>query len=354
MHSLLKRQLRKYLSSDLEKHPDMASFLEAIDKSYENHDEKLTMLHRASKLSSDELYDANRKLQAEALQQKNILVSLENAIRSLTENLNEEELFGQNIRDEFNAEHLAAYISNLATKVSEITSEKDKLLKNLENQNQSLNNYAQMVSHDLKSPIRNINALMSWIMDDEKEKFSEASKGNCSLVAQNLEKMDKLISGILKHSTIGKTEEHRVSFKLEDLLKKIEKTIYVPENISFEHADNLPEMFFEKSRLEQLFMNLLTNAVTATEQVERGIVRIDYEPDDLYWKFKVSDNGKGIPAKHQDGIFEMFKKLETTNNATGIGLAIVKKIVVLYDGDVRLDSKENEGTTFFITLKKNS
>ena len=76
MHSLLKRQLRKYLSSDLEKHPDMASFLAAIDKSYENHDEKLTMLHRASKLSSDELYDANRKLQAEALQQKNIFLSL--------------------------------------------------------------------------------------------------------------------------------------------------------------------------------------------------------------------------------------------------------------------------------------
>ncbi|WP_339665334.1 HAMP domain-containing sensor histidine kinase [Maribacter arcticus] len=354
MHSLLKRQLRKYLSSDLEKHPDMASFLEAIDKSYENHDEKLSMLHRASMISSDELYDANRKLQKEALQQKNILVSLENAIRSLTENLNEEELFGQNIKDEFNAEHLATYISNLATKVSEMTLEKDKLLKSLENQNQSLNNYAQMVSHDLKSPIRNINALMSWIMDDEKDKFSDASKENCSLVSQNLTKMDKLITGILNHATLGQTKEHRVLFDVEDVLKEIEQTIYVPENITFEYADNLPQMLFERARFEQLFMNLFTNAVTATENVENGVIKIGYEPDEVFWKFSVTDNGRGIPENHIEGIFQMFKKLETTNNATGIGLAIVKKIAVLYEGDVWLESMENEGTTFFITLKKNS
>ncbi|WP_339651463.1 HAMP domain-containing sensor histidine kinase [uncultured Maribacter sp.] len=354
MHSLLQRQIRKYLSSDLEKHIDLASFLEAIDKSYENNDEKLSMLHRASMISSEELYDANRKLQKEALQQKNILVSLENAIRSLTENLNEEELFGQHIKDEFDAEHLATYISNLATKVSEMTAEKDKLLKSLENQNQSLNNYAHMVSHDLKSPIRNINALMSWIMDDEKEKFSDASKDNCSLVSQNLSKMDKLITGILDHATMGETEEHRVTFEVGDVLKEIVQTIYVPENISFEYADNLPQMLFERARLEQLFMNLFANAVTATENVEKGVIKIDYEPDEVFWKFSVSDNGIGIPEKHQEGIFQMFKKLETTNNATGIGLAIVKKIAVLYEGDVWLDSKENEGTTFFITLKKNS
>ena len=312
------------------------------------------MFHRASMISSEELYDANRKLQKEALQQESILVSLGDVIRSLNENLNEEELFGQNIIDKFNAEHLATYISNLAIKVSEMTAEKDKLLKSLENQNQSLNNYTQMVSHDLKSPIRNINALMSWIMDDEKEKFSDASKENCSLVSQNLTKMDKLITGILNHATMGETEEHRVSFDVDDVLKEIVQTIYVPENITFEFADNLPQMWFERARLKQLFMNLFANAVTATENVENGVIKIDYEPDEVFWKFSVSDNGIGIPEKHQEGIFQMFKKLETTNNATGIGLAIVKKIAVLYKGDVWLDSKENEGTTFFITLKKNS
>lgn len=353
MHSLLKRQLRKYLPSDLQARPEMDSFLEAIGKSYENYDEKLSMMHRASTISSVELYEANKRLQEEALQQKSILNSLTNAIRSLTDNLNEEELFGQQNEHEFNAEYLATNISKLANKVSQMTVEKDKLLKSLETQNQSLNNYAQMVSHDLKSPIRNINALVTWIMDDEKDNVSEITKDNFSMVAENLTKMDKLITGILNHATMGQTEEHKVSFNLGDVLKDIEKTIYVPENIRFEYADPLPQMVFEQARLEQLFMNLFTNAVTATEHVANGVIKIGYEPDEVFWKFSVSDNGKGIAPKHQEGLFQMFKKLETENNATGIGLALVKKIVVLYEGDVWLTSKENEGTTFYITLKKN-
>ncbi|APQ18361.1 sensor histidine kinase [Maribacter hydrothermalis] len=352
MHSLLKRQIRKYLSTELESKPEMVNFLEAIEKSYENYDDKFSMLHRSSKISSDELFEANKKLQQEALQQKGILISLENAIRSLTENLNEEEIFNQNIDNEINAENLAGYISNLAIKVSKMTVEKDKLLKSLEFQNQSLNDYAQMVSHDLKSPIRNINALMSWIVEDEKEKFSNTSKENCSLVHENLMKMDKLISGILNHATMGETKERSVEFNVGDVLKEIEKTIYVPGNITFEYAKEMPKIIFVRSRFEQLFMNLFTNAVNATEHKKNGHVKVGYETDEVYWKFSVSDNGKGIAAKHQESIFHMFKKLETTDNATGIGLAIVKKIVALYDGDVWLESQENKGTTFYITLKK--
>lgn len=352
MHSLLRRQLRKYISADTQSLPEIEAFLQAVEKSYENYDEKLAMLHRATSISSEELYEANKQLESESARQKNILTSLEKAIGSLTDNLKQEQAFGQNKIDEFNAEHLAEYISNLASQVAQMNEEKDRFLKSLEEQNQALNNYAQVVSHDLKSPIRNINALMSWIMEDEKEKFSNASKENCSLVAQNLEKMDKLISGILNHATLGKTKEQRVSFELKDVLKETVRTIYVPDNIKIVLAENLPKMVFERARLEQMFMNLLTNAISATEKKERGLIKIDYEPDELYWKFIVSDNGKGIPEHYQESIFEMFKKLENEGNGTGIGLALVKKIVVLYDGDIRLKSEEGKGTTFYIKLKK--
>ncbi|MBQ4914663.1 HAMP domain-containing histidine kinase [Maribacter sp. MMG018] len=352
MHSLLRRQLKKYLSADVQSLPEIEAFLKAVEKSYENYDEKLAMLHRATSISSDELYEANKQLESEFARQKNILTSLENAIGSLTDNLKEEQPFGQNMIDEFNAEHLADYISNLAFQVAQMNEEKDRFLKSLEEQNQALNSYAQMVSHDLKSPIRNINALMSWIMEDEKDKFSDSSKENCSLVSKNLEKMDKLISGILNHATLGKTEEQRVGFELKDALKEIVRTIYVPDNVKIVLADNLPKMVFERARLEQLFMNLLTNAISATEKKEQGLIEIGYEPDDLYWKFIVSDNGKGIPEQYQESIFEMFKKLENEGNGTGIGLALVKKIVDLYDGCIRLKSEEGIGTIFYITLKK--
>ncbi|KAA2216644.1 sensor histidine kinase [Maribacter flavus] len=352
MHSLLKRQLRKYLPNEEHLTEEMTQFLDAVQKSYENFDEKFYMLQRASTISSEELFEANQRLEKEAVRQKAILTDLESAIESLSKNLQEKEVLFTEGENGFNAEYLAKNISNLASRMSDMTAEKDRLLKDLEEQNKSLNNYAQMVSHDLKSPIRNINALMSWIVDEEKEKFSDISKNNCSLVSQNLEKMDKLISGILKHATLGQTQEQPVSFELRNLLEEIQRTIYIPENVSVTFGEELPTMTFEKERLKQLFMNLITNAVKATEDKENGIISINYEPDDTFWKFSIADNGKGIPKCHQEGVFEMFKKLENDVLSTGIGLAIVKKIIELYEGEICLESEEDRGTTFYFTLKK--
>lgn len=352
MHSLLKRQINKLLGNPNILGEEMTLFLEAVGKSYENYDDKLYMLQRASTISSEELHEANQNLEKEAIRQKNILISLENAIRSLKGNLKENEAILPYGTDDFNAEHLAQYIGNLAHQVSKMTEEKDGLLKDLEEKNRALNNYAQIVSHDLKSPIRNINALMSWIVSDEQEKFSEHSKKNCSLVAQNLEKMDKLIAGILEHASLGRTEEQRVTFSLEKTLREIVQTLYVPDNVVISFQEGLPTMFFERTRLEQLFMNLITNAVTAVEDHKEGTIHIGYEPDEVYWKFSISDNGKGIAERHQTGIFDMFKKLEDDVRATGIGLSIVKKIIEIYDGTIWLKSKEGKGTTFYFTLKK--
>lgn len=352
MHSLLKRQLRKYLPHKEHLTEGMTLFLDAIQKSYENYDEKFYMLQRASTISSEELFEANQRLEKEAVRQKAILSDLENAIESLRENLQEKEVLFPEAEEGFNTEFLAKNISDMASRVSDMTAEKDRLLKDLEEQNKSLNNYAQMVSHDLKSPIRNINALMSWIVDEEKEKFSDISKNNCSLVSQNLEKMDNLISGILKHATLGQTQEQPVSFEVRNLLEDIQRTIYIPENVTVTFGEELPSMMFEKERLEQLFMNLMTNAVKATEDREHGIISINYEPDDIFWKFSIADNGKGIPKHHQAGVFEMFKKLENDGLSTGIGLAIVKKTIELYEGEIWLESEENKGTTFYFTLKK--
>lgn len=352
MHPLLQRQIRKYGSAELLANPELSRFLEVIAKSYDNYDEKLAMMQRATVISSEELYDANVHLSAEGVRQQKVLVSLEKAIGSLTENLKGNQIFGVLDKTDFDAEHLAKYISNLAKKVAEIAADKDRLLKNLEDQNQSLNNYAHMVSHDLKSPIRNINTLMSWILEEEKQNFSASSKENCSLVSENLQKMDKLIDGILRHASLGQTAEQRVTFSLKELLQDIIKTIYLPDHVRVILSSKLPVLHLEKEIVQQLFMNLMTNAVTATEQVKAGEIHISAEEEIDYWKFEVSDNGKGIDAHYQTAIFEMFKKLDDNPKATGIGLAIVKKIIDLYNGTIWLESKVNQGTTFHFTIKK--
>ncbi|MFD2587661.1 ATP-binding protein [Croceitalea marina] len=329
-----------------------SNFLEAIAMSYENYDEKLTMMQRATAISSEELYEANVKLREEGVRQQNILVSLEKAISSLTENFKKDEIFGKIDKTDFDAENSAKYISSLAKKVSEISLEKDKLLKDLEDQNQSLNNYAHAVSHDLKSPIRNINTLMSWILESEEQNFSDSSKENFALVSENLEKMDKLIDGILSHASLGQTSEKRTTFNLKDLLEEISQIVYVPENVEIILEENLPILHLEKEVLQQLFMNLMTNAITATEHREHGRICISAEEEKEYWKFKITDNGKGIDSKYQSAIFKMFKKLENDSKTTGIGLAIVKKIVELYKGKIWLESELDRGTTFYFTIKK--
>ncbi|TVZ08369.1 histidine kinase/DNA gyrase B/HSP90-like ATPase [Cellulophaga sp. RHA_52] len=353
MHSLLRRQIRKNLPEELKGNPDLDKFFNAIEKSYEDYDDKIAMIQRATTISAQELKAANIELAQEAQEQKKTLQALEQAVNSLNLNLDNTEDIVHSKQNIVSAQKLAKHISKQAEHIALVTKEKDNLVKDLEEQNKSLNNYAHVVSHDLKSPMRNINTLMSWIVEEEKHKFTQDSINNCDLISQNLVKMDKLVSGILKHATIGNNEEAKSNVNISLLLKDIKSTIYIPKNVIIKVADNLPTLFLDKYRLEQLFMNLLTNAVKATEHLENGIVNVDVLEKPNYWQFSIKDNGKGIPQKYLNKIFEMFKKLDNDVESNGIGLALVEKIVTFYGGKIWVDSKEDEGTVFYFTIKKN-
>ena len=347
MHSLLKRQIRKYLPEDLQDHSGLQAMLDSIDKSYSDFDDKLAMIRRATELISKELYDANQRLNKEAKSQRKILYALSEAV-ALMEQKTEQHINGES---PFDPLKLVEDIERQTQKIVEINAEKDILMRSLEEQNTSLNNYAHMVSHDLKSPIRNVYSLVTWVFEDNKERLGENGRESFDLIFQNLKKMDSLIDGILLHATIDSLEDEIREVDLNKLIKEIENTVYIPENVKLLIDDELPALNTSKYRIEQLFKNLITNAVTATEHKEDGTIVIDARHDKNKWLFSISDNGKGIPANHQKGIFDMFKKLENDAKATGIGLALVKKIVNYYKGDIWLSSKEGKGTTFFFTIQ---
>lgn len=324
-------------------------FMDAVSKSYEHYDDKLVMLQRAMEISSEELHDANRVLEAETQQQKKILESLETAVKALQPNSPQDQMAPTAQSGDFDAAGLAGKIEDLAKQVAQTNREKDRLLHHLKLRNESLNNYAHAVSHDLKSPIRNISALVSWIGDDDSDHLSEGSKGHINLVLQNLEKMDRLINGILQHATLERGNGSPVLFELEDLIVDILNKISVPDHITVQWSQ-LPSLCHDRKHLEQLFTNLLTNAVAAVKGKEKGLVSLSCEDQGSHYYFKVSDNGKGIPKAHHQDIFEMFNKLET--EGTGIGLALVKKTVELYQGKIWLESEENKGTTVHFTIQK--
>jgi light-regulated signal transduction histidine kinase (bacteriophytochrome) len=346
MHSLLKRQIKKFLPEDLKERPELEQFFDSVDNSYSDYDDKLTMIQRATSLSSKELYEANKRLNKETESQRKVLEALSKAVAFM-----ESKTKPRNGELGFDPLKLVENIENQTNKIVEITAEKDNLLRSLEQQNESLNNYAHMVSHDLKSPIRNIHSLVSWVYEDSCDDFKNGCKNSFDLIFQNLSKMDSLIDGILKHATIDSVDEKIKDVDLNTLVREIERTIYVPDSVKIKIKGTLPTLNTGKYRIEQLFKNILTNAVTATESSQTGLVTIEAREQEDKWLFCIADNGKGIPKHLQTGIFDMFKKLENDANATGIGLALVKKIINYYKGDIWLSSEEGVGTTFYFTIK---
>jgi len=348
MNSLLKRQIRKYLSEDLKNNEALSEFFNAISSSYNNFDEQSHMIQRAMSISSDELYAANRKLQNEAHEQSKLIEKLKSVINTLKFYNLEEDKKAENI--ELTGLKLVDFIDNQTKEIIQMNKQKQALLNELAYQNQELSDYAHMVSHDLKSPLRSIDALTSWLSEDYAEVFDSNGKNTLDLIRDNVEKMDTLISGILEYSTIGKNQIETYDVDANLLIDNILKIIHVPTNINITKT-NLPVLKGDKYRLQQLFQNLISNAIKYNDK-DQGTIKIGAEDKTDYWQFYIKDNGKGIDKSYFDKIFKTFIKLENNPDSTGIGLSIVKKIVELYGGTIWLESQVNVGTTFYFTLKK--
>ncbi|AXO80428.1 GHKL domain-containing protein [Olleya aquimaris] len=348
MNSLLKRQIRKYLSEDLKNNKELTQFFNAIDSSYNNFDEQSNMIQRAMSISSDELYTANRKLQNEAEEQKEVIQKLKSVIDTLKfYNLTEEDS-KENV--ELTGSNLVDFIDNQTKEIVQINKQKQELLNELAYQNQELSDYAHMVSHDLKSPLRSIDALTTWFTQDYQSVIDDNGKQTLKLIRDSVDKMEKLISGILEYSTIGKNQIEVYDVDLNNLIDNVLKIIQVPNHINITKP-NLPIVKGDKYRLQQLFQNLIGNAIKYNDK-DKGLIEIGVEEQKQYWKFYIKDNGKGIDSSYFDKIFKTFNKLENTPDSSGIGLSIVKKIVELYGGKIWLQSQVNIGTTFYFTLKK--
>ena len=342
MNSLLKRQIEKHLKNGLN---DIDELFIAINNSYVNFEEQIAMLQRAMKISSDELYEANQKLREEAGSLKEINSNLEFVLESMSLDT---QTTGK--LEEFSS---ANYIKQQTQEIVKINKQREELLINLEKQNKELNEYAHMVSHDLKAPLRSIDALINWFIEDNPEFINKKNKESLDLILFNVEKMDLLIGGILDYSSVDikKTDDRLIDINV--LVQELVRTLNVPENITIKKDNVLPEIFGNDFRFKQLFQNLIQNAIKYNRK-EVGLIEIGCKEDENVIEFYIKDNGMGIPEPYHNKIFEIFSKLESNNQSSGIGLSIVKKIIEIYNGQIWLESQEDIGTTFYFTLPKNN
>ncbi|BAY15099.1 two-component sensor histidine kinase [Anabaenopsis circularis NIES-21] len=287
---------------------------------------------------------ANQALQIEITERKLV----ENELRQYKERL--EELVEQRTAE------LATANKQLQMEIVQRQNSQErmsKLLQDLKNTNQELNDFAYIVSHDLKAPLRGIGLLSEWLLNDYADKFDEEGKGLVNRLINRVKKLQNLIDGILEYSRVGRIREDKIQIDLNDLVRDVIETLAPNKNIQIEITKHLPIIYGEKVKLEQVFQNLLSNAIKFIDKPQ-GQILVDCTEEDDYWQISVTDNGIGIEEKYFTKIFQIFQKLSTTDDSesTGIGLSIVKKIVEMYGGSIWLESTVNQGSTFFFTIKK--
>jgi PAS domain S-box-containing protein len=236
------------------------------------------------------------------------------------------------------------------TEFRKLELQKEIILKELEKSNDELQEYAHVVSHDLKSPLRSIHALVSWIKADNIDELDAVTMENISLIESTLETMEKLISSVLEYSSAGINNKQE-QVDLNETVAELKRVLFIPDNMYLNTLNKLPIVKGDKTKFQQLFQNLISNSIKFCDK-EIGLVEIDYKDNNTFHQFSVKDNGIGIEKKYHNKIFQIFHSLNAREDSTGVGLSIVRKIIELYEGTIWLESEPNKGSTFYFTIKK--
>ncbi len=251
---------------------------------------------------------------------------------------------------------ISSYRSRLLYKrtisLEDARKERERLIARLSNSNEELESFAYIASHDLKSPLRAINNISQWLEEDLAD-INDTSKGHLALLRSRIKRMENFLDDLLSYSRAGRNIENTEIISADHLANDVVQLLNVPEGFKVEVSDNLKSINIPRMPLEQVFHNLISNALKHHDKEEDTIV-IEGRDIGGFYEFSISDSGAGIPEEFHDKIFDMFKTLRPRDEieGSGIGLALVKKILTNFGGSIRLESEVNKGTTFIFTWPK--
>jgi len=226
-------------------------------------------------------------------------------------------------------------------------------LKDLEKTNKELDEFAYVVSHDLKAPLHAISNLTGWIEEDMKGRFSDETSSNFNIIKSRVARMEDLINGLLEFARANHKKGEKSSVDLNEFISEVIEFCAIPVNCSIAIPGKLPVLFGDKIKFQQIFANLIGNAIKYNDKKEINII-ISAEEKESEWLISVKDNGPGIDQRFHEKVFVIFQTLNPrdTVESTGVGLAIVKKIVEEEGGAIWVESQPGSGADFRFTWLK--
>lgn len=223
----------------------------------------------------------------------------------------------------------------------------------LEERNRELDQFAYITSHDLKAPLRAIANLSEWIEEDLDGQLSPENQRQMQLLRSRVYRMEALINGLLQFSRVGRSDAIVESVNLTELCREMLDSLAPPASFTIQVPPDLPTLNTRRVSLQQVLMNLLSNAIKHHDRTD-GTVILSVTERGAGYEFQITDDGPGINPEYHDRIFEIFQTLDArdTKENTGVGLAIVKKIVESEGGQIGVRSQVGQGTTFWFTWLK--
>lgn len=225
--------------------------------------------------------------------------------------------------------------------------ERERLIGALARSNAELDQFAYVASHDLKAPLRGIANLSEWIEEDLGDAVPEPVREKMVLMRGRVHRLEALIDGILQYSRAGRVRAQPEPVDVGALLQEVVELLAPPPEVTVRIAPGMPTIETERTPLQQVFMNLIGNAIKYNRR-PGATVDVTVRDAGPFYAFSVADNGPGIAPEYHDRIFGIFQTLESRDRVegTGIGLSVVKKMVELRGGHVTLVSAPEQGATF--------
>jgi signal transduction histidine kinase len=228
-------------------------------------------------------------------------------------------------------------------------------IKALEISNEELNHFAWAASHDLKSPLRAVENLATWVEEETSGQLSPNGRKWMDMLRGRIRRMEKLLTDILDFAQIDYHLD-RQSEELaygQDLINDIRDIVELGDHFQLETSADFLSMKWPRKAMTRILINLIGNAIKHHDQ-GKGIIRISVRDENGKYVVSVSDDGPGIAEKYHDKVFEMFQTIapRDTKEGSGIGLSIVKKIISLYDGDIWIEPQNQRGATFSFSWPK--